>query len=124
MSEPALFDLPADAVPEPAVPLGRGPRRQKLISTRIAAGVHPLGRGIPLHSDAPRTTDRTTPGLRCGTCRWRVNTSGSSGRTWPKCRLPMRLGDRTVYPRDTGCEATDVRAWWPACRDHQPTDDE
>jgi hypothetical protein len=27
-----------------------------------------------------------------------------------------------VHPRDTHCESSDIRAWWPACRDYSPSE--
>lgn len=113
----ALFDVPDDAYLVPPAPepeqLTRSERRRRLIEKRIRAGQHPLGY-VPLHPEA--ATERGGPGLTCGTCRHRV-TVGHHDKTYPKCHLPTVIGDRTTYPRDTGCDSSDIRAWWPACRD-------
>lgn len=120
MTGDGLFDVPADAYPiaPPPPTLTRGERRQRLVATRIATGVHPLGY-VPLHPDAPRR--RGDPGPTCGDCRFRVAISHHD-KTHPKCRFPVTRGDETYYPRATGCEASDIRRWWPACRDFQPRD--
>lgn len=116
-----LFDLPADAylIPSPPEELSRGERRRRLIYTRIANGEHPLGKGIRLHPDAAKDIGDNKDGLRCGACRYRV-TIRHHDKTYPKCHFPTTFGGKPTYPRDTGCESSDVRAWWPACIDHQP----
>lgn len=106
---PALFDLPAGAVialagPDPTT---RGQRRRELVERRIRVGTHPLGY-ISLHPDAPRTRDGKGP--RCGTCRFR-EIERYHNRTYPKCQF----GDGI---RVSNCESSDIRAWWPACRDY------
>ncbi|KAB7761789.1 hypothetical protein [Mycolicibacterium mucogenicum] len=122
MSADGLFEVPADAYVVPPAPevLTRGERRTRLVATRIARGEHPLGR-IQLHADAAR--ERGAGGLICGTCRFR-ELMGGNQRSYPKCRLPVQVGDRVTFPRDTGCESSDIRAWWPACTDYQPTESE
>ncbi|WP_280470655.1 hypothetical protein [Nocardia farcinica] len=112
---PALFELPADAAvapPEPQ-PMNRGQRRKLLVAKRIAAGTHPLGY-VSIHPEATR--DRTGPGLRCGTCRYR-QPEKHHNRTYPKCHFDN--GSRV-----SGCDASDIRAWWPACRDYEPKENE
>ncbi|QCG77799.1 hypothetical protein QLQ77_gp53 [Gordonia phage Reyja] len=110
----ALFEIPdSERVPAaPAEQLTRGQRRQRLVDARIAASTHPLGY-LPLHPQAAHGRDGD--GLRCGSCRWRV-TIRHHDRTYPKCHYPDHLGR---HPRDTACESSDVRAWWPACHDHE-----
>jgi len=107
-----LFELP-DAVQAPSDPesLTRGQRRVRLVARRIATGMHPLGY-VRLHRDAARGRDGD--GLRCGTCRFR-QLQDYHGRTYPKC--VFRDGIRV-----SGCESSDIRAWWPACRDYEVTD--
>lgn len=109
-----LFDLPGTPAHPPPEPLTRGERRARTVEARIVVGQHPLaysGRYLPLHPDAPRTTDRSAPGVRCGSCRWRI-THEHHGRTYPKCEFGGGI-------RVTGCESSDVRAWWPACHDYE-----
>lgn len=110
-----LFDLPDGYVDEHAAPeLTRGEKRARTVENRILSGQHPLGYGgryLPLHPDAPRTVDRAAPGPRCGTCAHREIQSYHN-KTYPKCMF----GDGI---RVTGCESSDVRAWWPACRDYE-----
>lgn len=87
-----------------------------MIENRIAQGMHPLAY-LPLHPEA--AVERGGDGLTCGTCRYRVNRS-YGGKPYPKCHLPTVIGDRTTYPRDTRSESSDIRAWWPACKDYKP----
>ncbi|MCX8559803.1 hypothetical protein OS122_02675 [Mycolicibacterium mucogenicum] len=116
-----LFDLPAEYVPPPPPEqLSRGERRKRLVESRIARGEHPLGR-FRLHPDAPVARGAGV-GLRCATCRFRVLLEHHN-RTYPKCHFPVRIGERDTYPRDTNCESSDIRAWWPACTDYQPRED-
>ena len=104
--EAGLFDLPPGA----EVPLDRA---RQLVAARIMAGQHPLsygGRRLPLHPDAPRSVDRSAPGPRCGTCKWRV-LHHHHDKSYPKCEF----GDGI---RVSHGESSDVRAWWPACHDY------
>jgi len=116
MADLALFDLPdgAQITPPPAEveSMTRGQRRRLLVAKRIAAGVHPLGY-VALHADAAR--DRDGQGLRCGACRWRQREE-YHGRMYPKCQF----GDGI---RVSACESSDIRGWWPACRDYEPQED-
>lgn len=123
-----LFDVPADAYVIPPEPeqLTRGERRKRLVAKRIAQGVHPLGYVRP-YPDAAKFTPGTTDeciaeGLRCGDCVHRVLFSHHD-HTYPKCHYPVTVGDRTTYPRETGCESSDIRAWWPACATFEPRPD-
>ncbi|WP_336818949.1 hypothetical protein [Gordonia sp. MMO-8] len=113
MTEPALFDLPPGVVADvqPAEEPSRGERRRRLIERRIAGGLHPLGY-VRLHDDAAQS--REGSGLRCGSCRWRVQVEYHNS-VYPKCDF----GDGS---RISGCESSDIRAWWPACRDHESAD--
>lgn len=104
-----LFDLP-DGHTEPESPTSAGERRKRLIAARIARGEHPLG------------NLRILPGLHgrtCGDCEHRRGV-GHHDKTYPKCCFPMTVGDKTSYPRVSHSDATDCRAWWPACTDYQP----
>lgn len=117
-----LFDVPADAYLIPPEPeqLSRSEKRHRLIAKRIAQGMHPLGY-VRLHPDAPRGRDDAGP--RCGDCRWRVMVDGHYPKRYPKCHFPTQQGDKMIHPRDTGCESSDIRAWWPACRDFEVATD-
>lgn len=110
MSEPGLFDEPQPmlypVLTDRYAGMGRDARRTAKALDLLLSGVHPLTR-LPLHTDAAPTNDRAAAGLRCGTCTFRVSTSG-----WPKCARATHQG---------GSEASDCRRWWPACRLHQDT---
>lgn len=104
-----LFDLPEEARRQvESEPLTRGERRAQLVARRIAARIHPLG-NLTLHADA--ATERDGDGLRCGTCRHR-ETLEHHNRKYPKCTYGNGI-------RVSGCESSDIRAWWPACRDYE-----
>ena len=99
---------------------------------------------IRLHPDAPRDAakddGRAYP--RCGTCIHRQTVGGHS-RSYPKClvgyeRRPLTDDERArnvgtfretathhVYmgPRYSMSNASDVKAWWPACRDYAPCEE-
>ena len=115
--DPGLFDLPDGAyvAPPPPEQLTRAQRRQRLVATRIAQGKHPLGY-VPLHPQASRQRDGEGP--TCGSCQFRTLIRHHD-KTYPKCHLPTLIDGKTTHPRDTGCESSDIRAWWPACRDYQ-----
>ncbi|RCG27207.1 hypothetical protein DQ384_26165 [Sphaerisporangium album] len=103
----ALFDAPEPTPPAPQE--SDTVRRTRRQAEMLAAGIHPLSAllsvQLRLHPEAAPHDDRTAPGRRCGTCQSRY----LNHRNFPKCRL-----------RATSSEASDCRAWWPACVDHQP----
>jgi hypothetical protein len=119
----ALFDAdPPPAAPPPAEKLSPDRLRTQRQHDAVARGVHPLalvfGPAVRVHQDADRS---------CGNCRFRA-----PGR-YPKCmygygrveipatkRYPGGPTYRVVWPRGSHGPATDVRAWWPACTDHEP----
>jgi hypothetical protein len=113
MTQPALFDSP----PEPPVKLSAGRRRTLRQTQLLHAGRHPLSAiaPLPLHPDAPPPGDRDAPGPRCGNCAFRVAVRHHE-RRYAKCSWP----GGTDWPRASHGPATDLRDWWPACRDHQP----
>lgn len=97
--------------PEPAPVLSAGQRLTARQKASIAAGVHPLTR-LPIHPQAPRDpepTDRARP-FTCGQCAHRVPYRYHD-RAYPKCGLVSLAHS----------EATDCRAWWPACNRFEPT---
>lgn len=117
----ALFDLPEGyEPPPPPEELSRGEKRRRLVERRIRNGEHPLGRPVLLRNPELKSTTYGVPhesGLTCGQCKFRVQTSGNQ-RTYPKCWYPSV--EKYPHPRDTGCESSDIRAWWPACRQYEP----
>ncbi|WP_157251088.1 hypothetical protein [Nonomuraea typhae] len=120
----ALFDI--DTPPRPPAPERESAtvRRTRRQAEQLARGIHPLaGRG--LHEQAAPADDRDEVGRRCGNCRWRRTLNYRSG-SYPKCVHPgtRSAEDYEVLgpPRAAHSEASDCRAWWPACRDHEPGD--
>lgn len=115
MGEDCLFDIQPTPVAEPMSADRRRTVRQK---QTIDAGGHPLGNvinGIRRHPDTKGKTygsdgpkDRS---LTCGTCIHRV-LMGYHTADYPKCDV----GGGIRMSHGTG---TDVRAWWPACTDHE-----
>jgi hypothetical protein len=118
-----LFEIdappPAAGPPERLSPDRRRTQRQR---AAVDAGRHPLSlvlAGIRVNPD---------PTLTCGNCHFR-----QPGR-YPKClygyqQTELPPGDyrrrhgathSVIEPRATHGAATDTRAWWPACTDHQP----
>lgn len=110
--QPALFDMArVEPVPlPPVVKLSAGVRRTLRQAADLAKGRHPIG--PRLHVEAAPHNDRNAPGRRCGNCRWRVLLSGDHEGRFPKCTYGGDL-------RISNGPATDVRAWWPGCTDHE-----
>src|SRR5262249_54766487 len=75
MTEPALFDVPDDAsvLRPPKEELTRAERRHRLVASRIANGIHPLGRPVWVLLDPDSSRDKSDReiGPRCGGCRFR-----------------------------------------------------
>ena len=100
--------------PDPARPgtLSADQRRTIRQARLLEAGLHPLAIVLPklaLHPDAAPPGDRQAPGLRCGSCaRLFHRTDVSHAGGYAKCELWPSRG-----------AASDIRAWWPACRHHQ-----
>jgi hypothetical protein len=102
---------------------GLSPDRRRTLrqAERIADGIHPLTGG-PLHDLASRHRDATAPKsdpFTCGSCYFRSSLRYHGG-TYAKCTIGMTTEARG--PHMTHSPATDVRAWWPACRDYSPSD--
>jgi hypothetical protein len=120
-AEPAgLFDLdPAQIVPAPAK-LTPDQRRVQRQAETLAAGYHPLTK-LKLHEDAAPAGDRNAEGRRCGGCRFRLALPYHN-KSYAKCLNPGSMGadevDRYGPPFVTHGAGTDVKAWWPGCRDH------
>lgn len=125
MAEPpaGLFEIP-DAPPEATPDMSADQRRGVRQARAMAAGSHPLslalGWPLSLHAEAGPADDRTAPGLRCGNCRFR-EVLGHQSSSHPKCTFGADE-DPWKAPRATHGAGTDVRAWWPACTDHQHKD--
>jgi len=124
--EPGLFEEPPRLIPPEPPALTRGERRRRLVATRIATGVHPLGRPVMLHPQSSRDPEDHVTGPRCGGCIYRqlvkYHDLKYHDRTRPKCWYPGRGGgvaDDYPHPRDTNCESSDIRKWWPACREFE-----
>ena len=103
--------------------LSAGQRLTVRQAENIAAGVHPLTKG-QLHPLASRARDASAPKgdpFTCGSCYFRA-VERYHDHSYPKCWLPgpNTSADRPTYPRVTHGAASDVRAWWPACRDYSP----
>lgn len=109
MTDSLFPDLPPGQDP----PAGRTVRLRERQEALIEAGYHPLslvmGRGHPLrlHPAAAPGGDRSAPGGRCGSCSRRFLARRT--RAYPKCEIAP-----------TRSEASDVRAWWPACVHYKP----
>lgn len=101
----------------------------------VDTGYHPLlavvhGRNAltKVHPQAPGDCAPDAPKGRpftCGTCQFRVAVDWH-GKAHAKCNQGLRDDQYLdASPRVTHGAATDVRAWWPACKDYQPkeTDD-
>lgn len=117
-----LFDT------EPVAPTPRvSPDRRRTLRQRAAldAGWHPLSLAfghLLLHADAAPVDDRQARGRRCGDCRYRMLGDWRHARSYPKCWHGYQHADAahpSPPPRISNGAATDVRAWWPACQDHE-----
>lgn len=105
---PELVPLPA---PEPAEKLSPDRRRTLRQRADIERGRHPLT-GSQLADD---------PDATCGNCRFRAGVDWHD-RSYPKCFYEPAGWDverMHGWPRVTHGAATDVRAWWRACTDHE-----
>lgn len=118
MTLPLFGDDPPDALP-PRPKVSPEVRRRERQAECLAHGLHPLtaAAGVPirLHPEAAPADDRTAAGRRCSTCRFR-QLVGWHNHTYPKCAF--KNGVRASHGA-----GTDVRAWWPACVDHEPRDE-
>lgn len=104
MADATLFpDLVPIELPdaEPGEKLSADRRRTLRQRADVERGRHPLTGGR-LSSE---------PDVRCGNCRFR-ELFGHHNRSYPKCTRADGL-----YL--THSAASDVRAWWPACTEHE-----
>lgn len=112
MSADQLFELgEGDHRPpvEPQPKLSTDRRRTLRQKQALVAGKHPtslyFGRTVRLHPDAAPAEDRKAEGLRCGGCAL----LSKNGWGYLKC---SNVGE-------SHGPATDMRAWWPACVNHE-----
>lgn len=119
---------------EPEESLSSGRRLTRRQQQDVSNGKHPLTGG-PLHPDA--TTRRHAPIAGHDDCHPEAPCSGASdpftcgscvfreaGHRYPKCVLPNPASGKPWATRVSHSARSDVRAWWPACVDYQPTDPE
>lgn len=104
MTQPSLFPDLVPLDPPVVEQLSAGQRLTLRQRGQVAVGIHPL-RGGRVSTD---------PEARCGNCCHRLLVNLGTGRDYPKCLL-YGLDSPLV----THGPATDVRAWWPACPQHQ-----
>jgi len=119
MADDALFDIPATPIPEAISADRRRTLRQK---QAVDLGGHPLGiviDGIRRHPEtlgqAYAANDPKARSLTCGSCIHRV-LMGYHTADYPKCNA----GGIARISHGSG---TDIRAWWPACTDHEAAPD-
>jgi hypothetical protein len=125
-TQPAMFDVEPLPAAEPDPPQSATVRRTRRQAAMLANRRHPLssplGYSLFLHAEAAPADDRDAPGRRCGNCRFR-QILGHHDSRYPKCVAPGLMSadayERLGPPRVSHGEATDVRAWWPGCKDHE-----
>lgn len=115
--------FPGLPVPAPVAKLSPDRRRTQRQAEVLARGQHPLvlalGKHLPLADDAAPVDDVTAPGRRCGNCWFRSAYRRRNG-SYPKCWFSTDHAGEfpQEYERITHGPGTDVRGWWPGCRDH------
>jgi hypothetical protein len=115
--QPGLFDVDPAWEDHAGERLSAGRRLTMRQAALLASGWHPLSGG-KVHAEAAPADDRTAPGRRCGNCRFRATGE------YPKCFYGWDGDRRHAPPRTSRGLATDCRAWWPACQDHEyPTEE-
>jgi hypothetical protein len=115
-----LFEMTPTQPPAPRDRLSADRARTERQRLLISRGHHPLAYlGAARHPDtvgvAYERTDPRGRDLTCGSCRFRQLQFGGA-RDYPKC---IWSTDGATQHRATGGASSDVRAWWPACRDYQ-----
>jgi len=130
MSE-ALFDMAPIAPPPPPEKESADRRRTRRQAEAVQRGVHPLAlmfAGVRMHPEADRSaasSDGRYLPYRCGSCRFR-EVALYHNRSYGKCFWFRGDQPKTAdgYPRVSHSAASDVRAWWPACTDYEPGDNQ
>lgn len=115
--------------PPPDAETGLSADRKRTLrqADEIRRGIHPLTKSrVHVLSDTdPQPTDAKNLPYRCGSCVFRVVTRYHN-HGYPKCLHPGVRGADEVevigYPHASHGAASDVRAWWPACRDYSGGD--
>ncbi|HET7386915.1 MAG TPA: hypothetical protein VFJ19_09670 [Nocardioidaceae bacterium] len=125
-----LFDGFEPPLPPPSVDPGLSADRRRTLrqAAQIRSGIHPLTGG-PIHLLADiyaRADDGRNLPYRCGSCVFR-RVEKWHDTAYPKCWLPDPTAGADappsrIYTRVSHGAASDVRAWWPACRDYSPGD--
>ncbi len=123
--------FPADPLRvDPPEPLSAHRRRTLRQRQVIDAGYHPLLAAAGhtharLHPNAaPEVCSPDAPKgqpYTCGSCRFREVLLWQN-RTYPKCIRWVLGTNLLTAPTITHGPATDVRAWWPACREYEAGD--
>lgn len=124
MSTIPLFGV-EPVVPEAVEKLSPDRRRTHRQAQCLARGQHPLslvlGSPLRLHEEAAGI-GRSEEGRRCGSCAYR-RVVGWHSRSYGKCVFgyqQLSPGQPLDYlPRVSHGAGTDIRAWWPACADHE-----
>ena len=113
--------VPAEPQPKESATVRRTKRQAALLAARRHPLSSPMGSSLFLHAEAAPAGDRSAPGRRCGNCRFR-QILGYHNRSYAKCMAPGLMSAEAYEqhgpPRVSHGEATDVRAWWPGCTDH------
>lgn len=109
----ALFDMEPTVVAEPVEKLSADRRRTLRQKTDIANGIHPLTR-LRVHDD---------PARYCGNCVFRRAFDYHNRRylkcVWTPPTWSAEQVETAMPPRMSHSASTDVRNWWPGCRDHE-----
>jgi hypothetical protein len=97
--EPLFSGYESSPSSEPSETLSADRRRTLRQRQQVATGIHPLT-GLKTHPELGT----------CGDCRFR-QILGHHMRSFPKCTAHEH--------RITHSAASDCRAWWPACHEHE-----
>lgn len=113
MTQSLFPDLIPVPIPEPVPVEKLSADRRRTLRQRadVERGRHPLT-GSRLAAD---------PDANCGNCRFRA-VVGWHNRSYPKCFYEPANWDvekMKGWPRVSHSSASDVRAWWPGCTDHE-----
>lgn len=100
---------------------GAGRRRTLRQHAAIDNGAHPLS--VALDAVLPLHPLAAEQGRTCWACRFRTVINLGTSRSYPKCLIEKGPYARTLsgarLPRVSAGPGTDIRKWWPGCRDHE-----